>query len=173
MTRVRWFVLGLILATVATTFAQSTAPGRVKLWDGTTSATVATGRPVDAAAALVVRQPAACTSVAAISQTADTQVITGAAGQRVYICAVLIVANAAETVNVIEGSGSTCATSPTAIIGSTTEGNGVALAANGGFALAAAGPILRTSVDANNVCLTQVGGNRVTGMISYIVAPND
>jgi hypothetical protein len=135
--------------------------------DGTTT------RPLDAARGLVVRQPMACTAFVAISQTADTQLVTGTAGQRIYICALTIIANAAETVNLISGTGTVCATSPTAIYGSTTEANGMSLAANGGFANVAAQPFVRTSVDGDNLCLTQVGTSRVTGMLSYMVAPND
>lgn len=133
----------------------------------------ATTQPLTADRGLTVRQPISCPDKIAISQTADTQLITGSSGQRVHFCYILIFANAAETINLIEGTGSTCATSPTAIIGSTTEGNGVALTAGGGFTAGSGQPFMQTGVDANNVCLTQVGGSRVTGVISYRVAPND
>jgi hypothetical protein len=132
-----------------------------------------TGRPLNADRGLTVRQPIACTQKIAISQTADTQLITGTSGQRVYFCAIFINANAAETWNLIEGTGSVCATSPTAIIGSTTEGSGVSSAAQGGVAMATGVPFMQTGVDTNNVCLTQVGSSRITGFISYEVAAND
>lgn len=148
----------------------ATGPARIKLWDGTDTAQVVAGQPANAELGLVVRQPVSCTGRIAISQTADSQVVTGVAGQRIYICAWLIFANAAETVNIIEGSGAVCATSPTALVGSTTEANGVALAANGGFSQASGQPFVHTGVDANNLCLTQVGTSRVTGFISFIVA---
>jgi hypothetical protein len=124
-----------------------------------------TGRPLDADRGLTVRLPAHCTSFVSISVTADTQ--------RIYICAITLVANAAEIVSIVEGTGTACATSPVALWGSTTDADGMSFAANGGMAMAAAAPFIRTSVDGNNLCIRLNGTNRVTGMISYVVAPND
>jgi len=132
-----------------------------------------TGRPLDADRGLTVRLPAHCTSFVSISVTTDTQLITGVAGQRIYICAITLVANAAEIVSIVEGTGTACATSPVALWGSTVDADGMSFAANGGLAMAAAAPFIRTSVDGNNLCIRLNGTNRVTGMISYVVAPND
>jgi len=137
---------------------------------GGTVVTTDTTQPANAKAAIVVRQPVSCTNRIAVSQTADTQVVTGTAGQRIYICAIMLIASAAETINIIEGTGTVCATSPTALYGSTTEANGMALAANGGFSQASGQPFVHTGVDGNNLCITQVGTARIAGSISFIVA---
>lgn len=103
-----------------------------------------------------------------ISVTADTAVITASANNRNYICGGLINANAAETISIWEGTGTACGTSSAAIIGSTTEANGVSLAANGGFVIAQPLRGISTNVD---TCIRLSGSNRVTGYISVVQAP--
>ncbi|MGH2359814.1 MAG: hypothetical protein ACRDGM_04635, partial [bacterium] len=147
-----------------------TAANSISVTVASDIATGATGQPANAAQGLVVRQPVSCTNRIAISQTADTQVVTGTAGQRVYICAIVLIATAAETISIIEGTGTICATSPTAVYGSTTEANGMGFAAGGGFAQASGQPFVHTGVDGNNLCIMQVGTARVSGSISFIVA---
>lgn len=41
--------------------------------------------------------------------------------------------------------------------------------ANGGFSQASGQPFVHTGVDGNTLCITQVGANRVSGSLSYIV----
>jgi hypothetical protein len=106
----------------------------------------------------------------AISQTASTKVISAASSKKNYICTLVLIAGAtAETVNVVEGTGSTCGTGTAAIAGSTTAANGLAFAANGGLAAiggkAVALPGSGTNVD---TCLTQAGANRVAGWLTYV-----
>lgn len=102
-----------------------------------------------------------------ISAAADAVLITATASQRTYICDGAILANAAEIFAIWEGTGSTCGTSTAALVGSTTIGNGVSLAANGGFPLRLIRGI-STNVD---VCLHLNTTNRVTGYITYVKAP--
>lgn len=109
----------------------------------------------------------ACPSYVAISQTADTQLVAGNTGEVFFICAIHIIAAAAEVVSLWEGTGTACGTGSAAIIGSTTEANGVSLAANGGFAMGGGVPFLRTATTANALCLRQSGTSRVSGFISY------
>lgn len=131
----------------------------------------ATTIPTSAAAGLIVRQPIACTSYAPISQTGDTAVITATASQYVYVCSIVLVAGAAETVSIWEGTGTACGTGSAAIFGSTTEANGLALAANGGFSAVAPTPFFRTASTNVDLCIRQVGTNQISGMISYLKAP--
>ena len=102
-----------------------------------------------------------------ISAAADAVLISATASNRTYICDGAIIANAAEIFAIWEGTGSTCGTGTAALVGSTTIGNGVSLAANGGFPLKNIRGI-STNVD---VCLHLNTTNRVTGYITYIKAP--
>lgn len=109
----------------------------------------------------------ACPNYAAISQTADTAVITATASQYVYICSIILVAGAAEVVSIWEGTGTACGTSSAAMLGSTTEANGLSVAANGGFSAVNGLPFLRTASTNVDVCVRQSGSNRVSGVITY------
>lgn len=104
----------------------------------------------------------------AISQTTTTRYVTASSGKKTYVCSIMLVANAAETVSLVEGTGTTC-TTPTALIGSATAANGVSLAANGGFQLAAGNQAAVVGIGTNvDVCVLQAGSNRVTGFITTV-----
>lgn len=103
----------------------------------------------------------------AISAAADAVLVAASASNRTYICDGAIIANAAEIFAIWEGTGSTCGTSTAALVGSTTIGNGVPLAANGGFPL----KNIRTAGTNVDLCLHLNTTNRVTGYISYVQAP--
>jgi hypothetical protein len=127
----------------------------------------------NASGALWVSSVDPCSSEAktrfAISHTSDQVLISAAASKKNYICSIVLVAGAAEIVNIVEGTGSTCATSTAAIAGSTTEANGLSFAANGGFSAvggdATVIPGSGTNVD---TCLFISGSNRVSGFITYV-----
>ena len=104
------------------------------------------------------------TTTVAISQTSDTKLISAGTG-KTHICGGVIIAAAAEIVNIIEGTGSTCGSNAAALAGSTTDANGLSLAANGGFSISK--PIHGLTA-ARDVCLMQSGSNRVSGWISYV-----
>jgi hypothetical protein len=127
----------------------------------------------NASGAVWVSQIDPCSSEAksrtAISQTADAVIISAAASKKNYICSIVLVAGAAEIVNIVEGTGSTCGTSQAAIIGSTTEANGLSFAANGGFSSSGGNatviPGSGTNVD---TCLMVSGTNRVAGFVTWV-----
>jgi len=108
---------------------------------------------------------ALATTTVPISATADAVLITATASKRNIICGGVIVANAAEIVSIWEGTGSTCGTSSAAVMGSTTEANGLSLAANGGFIIPNRVRGLSANVD---TCLRISGTSRVTGYITYV-----
>lgn len=126
----------------------------------------------DANGLLWSRQMDPCTGVARttipVSVAADTAVITASASNRNYICGGALVAAAAEIVNVWEGTGTACGTSSAAVIGSTTEANGMSFAANGGFTIPTTIRGLSTNVD---TCIRLSGTNRVAGWLTYVQAP--
>lgn len=100
-----------------------------------------------------------------ISITADTVVISAVASTKNYICNITIVAGAAEIVSITEGTGSTCASGEVAIVGSTTDANGMSFAANGGFVNTKTISGIGTNVD---TCLNVSGSNRVAGFLTYV-----
>jgi hypothetical protein len=106
------------------------------------------------------------TTTVPISVAADTAVIAAGGGStRTYICGGVLVASAAEVVNLWEGTGTACGTSSAALAGSTTEANGMSLAANGGFEVSRTIRGIGTNVD---VCIRLSATNRVAGWLSYV-----
>ncbi len=102
-----------------------------------------------------------------ISIAADTVVISAASSKKTYICSLTLAANStSEIINVVEGTGSVCATSKAALVGSTTDANGVTLAATGGGFVSPKTIFgIGTNVD---TCITLSGTNRVAGWLTYI-----
>lgn len=139
---------------------------------GGRSASVGAGN-VDTATQRVVlaNNSIPCTSIVAISQADDATVITGTASQYIYICSIVLVAGAAEIINILEGTGTVCGTGTAVLAGSSTQANGLSFAANGGLSAISGYPFMRTQTLADNLCLTQSGTSRVSGWISYTKAP--
>lgn len=105
----------------------------------------------------------------AISQTASTKVISATSAKKNYICSIVLVVGAAEIVNVVEGTGSTCGTSTTAVAGSATAANGMSFAANGGVSAIGGASSAMAGIGTNvDTCLTQNGANRVAGWLTYV-----
>lgn len=109
----------------------------------------------------------------AINQTTSTQLFTGTASNRIYVCSITLTTAAAQNIALVNGTGTVCATGIAGMIGGTSAATGMQLAANGGFAFGAgAGTVAKSTADAANVCLLQSGANQVSGVISYVVAAN-
>jgi hypothetical protein len=104
------------------------------------------------------------------SAAGNTQVVAGVFTKKVYICSILIIPQAATTINFIEGTGASCTTAnEQPLIGSTTPVNGMALAVNGGFAHGNGGAtIAATSIAANGVCILQSGTAALAGNVEYV-----
>lgn len=104
-----------------------------------------------------------------ISQTANTQLLAGTSAKKTYICHIIVVAADAENISLVSGTGSVCATSTAAVIGSTTAAAGPNLSANGGFSIGTGvGSVAVSAVNADNVCLFQSGSGRVAGVMTYV-----
>ena len=167
-------------ATLADDTANPTVPGVASFnmcfdgtnWDRCTKATAGQGAVDTATQRVTLAQGStACPNYVAISQTADTTLVSGTSSQYFYICSIILVAGAAEVVSLWEGTGTACGTGSTAILGSTTEANGLSISANGGFSAVSGTPFLRTATTANDICLRQSGANRVSGVLTYYKAP--
>lgn len=111
-----------------------------------------------------------CPITANVSQTGNTQIITGTAGKRVFFCSMRWVTATAQSVSLVSGTGSTCGTGTTAIVGSTTAANGESYAANGGVAEYSdriLTPPPAGMATGDNVCLLQSSSGVVAGKITY------
>lgn len=105
----------------------------------------------------------------AINLTASANLFSGTPARKNYICSVLMVASGAETVSLVEGTGSVCATSPLTLVGAPTAASGLALPANGILPYGNGAGTLAAGNNANfNVCLLKSGSNRIGGVITYV-----
>lgn len=130
----------------------------------------------DSLGLLWTRQLDPCSGIAkifvAISQTTGTQLFTGTASNKTYVCGVHIVTATAQNIALVSGTGSVCATGTGAMAGGTTAATGWNLSANGGIVLGTGGATVAKSVaNADNVCLLQSSTGQISGTISYVVAP--
>lgn len=105
----------------------------------------------------------------AISTNATgTVLVSGTASNYTFICGYTLVADAAVDVSLTSGTGSTCGTGTTALLGSTTAANGLALAANGGITNASTGTRHNwTEATGDDLCLLLSSAVRVTGTILW------
>lgn len=108
--------------------------------------------------------------VVLISQTANTQLVVGEAGLRFFVCSALLVQapSSTQTFSVVSGTGSTCGTSTGAVLPAASAANGSAASYAYGDGNAT---IAYSDTDAENLCLFQSGSDRITGAISYVLAP--
>ncbi len=108
-----------------------------------------------------------CTKVINISQTTTTDVHTSVGFT--HVCGGVLVASAAMNIGVDEGTGTTCETSGTALIGTSSTSSATpstAIAANGGFLLQP----FQTQTANDHLCVLQ-GTGTVAGYISYVDLP--
>jgi len=106
-----------------------------------------------------------CNAQGAVNQTASATLVTGTAGQRIYVCSLLLVSAGAQLVSLVEGTGTNCATGIAALIGGTSAS--LSLAADSGFSTIAPFAWLSTQTTGNNLCLLQSGAGNISGTVSY------
>ena len=108
-----------------------------------------------------------------ITQTAGTQLITGTASERVFICSMHIVTATAQNIALVSGTGTVCATSTSGMVGfgGATAATGWNFAANGGIQMGHSDwSYGKSDTDADNVCLFQSGSGQVSGGLTYVSA---
>lgn len=104
-----------------------------------------------------------------ISTATTTLAVTGVSGRHVRICALDMVAAAADNVGIISGTGATCGTGTAAIVG-TTAATGYNFPANGGIAIGSGiGQIKRTVATGDSVCIVTSAGTQLSGTIAYTI----
>ncbi len=107
-----------------------------------------------------------------INQTANTQIVTGTASKKIYVCSIHVVVAAATNVALVEGTGSVCATGTAGVsgFGGATAATGWNFAANGGIAYGNGDSSLGAEgTSGDNLCLFNSGSGQVSGGISYVV----
>lgn len=103
-----------------------------------------------------------------ISITTGTQVVTGTASKKQYVCEFQITTATTQNIALIEGSGSVCASSPLGLLGGATAATGFTFVANEGIVIGnGSSAIAATTVNANNICVLtsstgQISGNLVS-----------
>lgn len=102
----------------------------------------------------------------AISQTANAVVIS-TPGREIVVCHVFVQVADAENLSLVYGTGTTCGTGTTAMIGGTTAANGPNGAANGGWVVGNGAAWIARAPAGNDVCLLQSGSGRVAGNLTY------
>ncbi len=164
-----------VLATQSGTWTvqQGTAPWQenVTQFNGTAATAKASGTNAATTDTALVVAPSpnpstVCTSIKPINQTASTDLITST--NKLHICGMLIVSATAQSISLVEGTGTVCATGIAALMGGTTAAAGMALAANGGFTHTAERAFMITQTTADHLCLLQSGAGQVSGFISYV-----
>jgi hypothetical protein len=76
----------------------------------------------------------------------------------------------AENVGIIEGTGTTCGTGASNLVGQGSSGS-VAISANGGFVVASDRITIPMQVTGDDLCLVKSAANNLSGFITYGVFP--
>jgi hypothetical protein len=109
---------------------------------------------------------------ASINQTGNTQLVSGTAARKIYVCSIHVVVAAATDVAVVEGTGSVCATGTAGVsgFGGATAATGWNFAGNGGIALGSGESSLGAEgTSGDNLCVFNSGSGQVSGGMSYVV----
>ena len=115
-----------------------------------------------------LRVAPACNKVINVTQTTTTDVHTFTGFG--YICSIMLVSATAQSIGIDEGTGTTCETSGTALIGTSSTSSAtptLALAANGGFSMASGIPLMRMQASGDHICVLQSSTGNVSGTITY------
>jgi hypothetical protein len=101
--------------------------------------------------------------------TSLTQIVAANGSTKIYVCSVNLVAAGATAFNLNTGTGSNCAASTAAVIGSTTAANGMSFAANGGITLGnGSGTVAEANLAGGEICTLQSNAVYVSGSMSYV-----
>lgn len=105
-----------------------------------------------------------------VAATGPTQIVPATSGKQTYICHVFIApVTAAVSLTLIQGTGTNCATSPTALFGGTTAATGAVMAINEGFQLGdGLATILAPTVSGGAICLTASAATQISGSIKTV-----
>lgn len=106
------------------------------------------------------------------STAATTQLVAASASNKLYICAVHMLTNAANNVALVEDDTIACASPTAGIIGGTTAATGYIFAANGGLTLGSGnGTVGITAATNRYVCIITSAATQLSGGLTYVLAP--
>jgi hypothetical protein len=106
-----------------------------------------------------------------ITTATTTNIITGTAAKKIYICQIVLSSAAADNVAIIEGTtGATCGAGTAAVWGGTTAANGFNFPANGGVSIGnGASFVAQTATNNNDICIITSAATPLAGGIKYVV----
>lgn len=105
-----------------------------------------------------------------IPTATTTNILTGTASQKIYVCYLYMQTGIANNVAVIEGTtGGTCGSGTAALVGGTTAATGLINAANGGQAFGGGGfTVLQTQTNNNDICIITSAAGPLSGVMKYV-----
>jgi hypothetical protein len=100
-----------------------------------------------------------------INQTGATRLVAGQTGRKMHICGFAAVSATAQSVSLVEGTGSSCGTGTAGLYGGTTAS--AAWAANGGVHDLKDRIQIPMQTSGDDICLLQSGAGNVSGTLTY------
>ncbi len=100
--------------------------------------------------------------------TSLAQIIAASGSTKIYVCSLSLVAAGATAFNLNTGTGSNCASSTAALLGSTTAANGLSFASNGGMTLGNGGATILVTAASSEICTLQSNAVYVSGSMTYV-----
>ena len=101
-----------------------------------------------------------------IGSAIGTRIITGTTAKKTYICYIAFATGLSNNVAIVEGTAAGCGSNTLGVIGGTTTGAGIILAANGSWALGnGSASVANTAVAANDFCLITSSNGPLSGVV--------
>ena len=100
--------------------------------------------------------------------TNTSRILTGVSGSYTFLCGLFLFAAGTVNVGIIEGTGNTCASNISGLIGGTTAATGPNLTAQTGFVLPFAIATSRTNMD---FCLISSATIQLSGVVTWVQTP--
>lgn len=111
------------------------------------------------------------TYVINISTATTTEIANADASNKMYVCAIHIIAAAANNIALVESTADTCGSSNTGMAGGATAATGWNITGNGLSLGNGSAMVMKTSAVNRYVCLITSGAVQSSGAISYVLAP--
>lgn len=105
-----------------------------------------------------------------IPTATTTNILTGTASQKIYVCYLYLQTGIANSIAVISGTtGATCGSNTAALVGGTTAATGLINAANSGQAFGNGGfTVLQTQTNNDDICIITNAAGPLSGVMKYV-----
>jgi len=114
--------------------------------------------------------PVSCDNYSPISTTASVVLKSGLANKNIHVCSITLVPAAADNVAIVEGTGATCGTGTTGVVGGSTAATGLNLLAGAVYAPGSGfGQIFQTAVAGNDLCVLVSAATQLSGGFSWSI----